>query len=210
MVHLTVIHGRGFCRLVRHSDQAGVHARLGIDQELAGNDDAFSFFQSRKNFGHAVRLEAGFNLCRPESPIGQRQNDAFAPAGADDRLGGNGERFAVRVGCDFHAGVHIGLQREVRIVVGQANLAGSRLSTHARIDIVDFSDPLAIRGGEWQIHRSVLPSLDPGNLAFEQIDYHPNSGQVGDAHDGRARLDIHALAHVEIGDVPVPRRLHRE
>src|SRR5438552_16705847 len=75
--------GRGHLRAF-HASTARPQARLGVDEELAGDDDLVAFGESLADFALAARLEAELDLLRPEFAFALGHDDDAALAGAYD------------------------------------------------------------------------------------------------------------------------------
>src|SRR5256885_13324851 len=83
--------GRGHLRAF-HARAGRPQARLGVDEELAGDDDLVAFGESLADFALAARLEAELDLLRPEFAFALGDDDHAALAGTYDRLGWHEQR----------------------------------------------------------------------------------------------------------------------
>src|SRR2546430_12590378 len=101
--------GRGHLRAF-HASTARPQARLGIDEELAGDDDLVAFGEPLADFALAARLEAELDLPRPEFAFALGHDHDAALAGAYDRLRRNEERLRSRPLREDQRREHAGLQ----------------------------------------------------------------------------------------------------
>src|SRR5438309_1062670 len=90
-------------------------ARLGVDEELAGDDDLVAFGESLADFALAAHLEADLDLLWPEFAVALGDDDHAALAGAYDRLGWHEQRLGSHALGKSQRREHTGLQSSARI-----------------------------------------------------------------------------------------------
>src|SRR5207244_10586652 len=160
------------CRLWRlralHARAARPQTRLGVDEELAGDDDLVAFGESLADFALAARLEAELDFPRPEFAFALGHDDDAALTGAYDRLGRYEQRLRSRPLREDQRREHAGLQpsawigeldpraqrarRRIHLRQDRAHppaeyLAGE--ARHARLDPRSRTQPRALRLGHF-------------------------------------------------------------
>ena len=181
-----------------HAHHAGLDAGLGVDEELAGNHDLFTFLQAVDDLHPVTRLDARLHDagCKPAFPQGH--DDPALAVHADEGLAWNHQDPGLEAAVDAHIGIHVGLERLVRIVETEAYGERAGTGIQVGIDVLHLAFPHPA-GQEGQAHLGRVPHVGPVHLLLEDLGQQPDRGQVGELHHLRGRLHVHPRPHLERG-----------
>ena len=111
---------------------------LAVDQELARDDDLFSFGEAVSHFDPTVSgVEAQDDLTRLEASFAQRDDGDVATPGAQDRLVGNGHDAGARICGQGDVGEHVGLEELLGVLELDPHPRRARLRIEERVDVGD-------------------------------------------------------------------------
>src|ERR1017187_7440111 len=135
-----------FCALilsssVLHSAHGTLHAALGIDQEVAGNNDLFARLQSGQHHNEVVELWSHRDPARLEHATIMHHENNLLVAGIEHGLRGYHNLTAI-VDFQLRIGEHLRFQFQLRVGKLNADFQSARLCVNHRVDVADLPVPL--------------------------------------------------------------------
>ena len=206
-MRLTARHLIFWHRRIAHAHGRTLEACLGIDQELAGDDNFLACLEAAADFGLSVGFDADLHVGRHKAAVSLRNHHDTAFAGLDHCLRRYQQHFSFRGGREVDRGEHARNQSTVGIGDLDAHLERTGSNSDLRQDGIHP----ALERGARKRGRARLYGIAGTYLrrdVFRNLGVDPDGAQPVDAEQHRSRHDRHAFARAEFRDDATDRRIH--
>jgi len=187
----------------RNGGQGRLQARLGVDQEVGGGDDALASGDAAQDLHAVGDLGAHPDLARLQAAGFQVDEHECPFAGLEDCALRHHET-GPEADLEDHIGEHLGLELSVSVVDFDAHLDGSRLLIDHGRDVGHGPAP----GPPRQVRQRQLgrrSHVHRGQVGLVHVGEHPEMTEVCDVEQRVHRRHAHPVDRHLLGDVAADR-----